>query len=81
MKNTILSAAAIAAIVVASSLPASASTYKEWSTDYPFSGFHGYSKHSSYCDYIKYPKRHCFYTKYGKRICKIVGWDIRQSCY
>ena len=64
------------------------SGYYEWSTKRPFSGWVGPPSHSYYCDYIKYPVRKCSYRNVCRRgkcrqqeNCKVVGWDIRQSCY
>ncbi len=83
----VLSGAAL--LAVASPAPAgNRSGYYEWSTKRPFSGWVGPPPHSYYCDYIKYPVRKCTYRrvckggKCGRReVCKVVGWDIRQSCY
>jgi hypothetical protein len=63
--------------------------YYEWSTRHPFSGWvWGGGRHSYYCDYIRYPVRRCSRQKVcqGGRCwwtenCRVVGWDIRQTCY
>lgn len=89
MLKKIITATALAAVVVTGTIPAMAKPYYEWSTKYPFSGFQGgYGKGSYYCDYIRYPKRVCDYKRvchhghcYEKPICRTVGWDVRQSCY
>lgn len=89
MLRKILATAVLAAVVSAGAAPAFARSYHEWSTRHPFSGWHGgYGRDSSYCDYIKYPIRDCHTTRvcrHGKcatrRRCKVVDWDIRQSCY
>ncbi|MGE0611621.1 MAG: hypothetical protein AB7G34_11785 [Hyphomicrobiales bacterium] len=62
--------------------------YHEWQTDRPFSGFRRYGTQQLYCDYIRYPKRTCHDRKvcrsgkcWSEPVCKVTGWEIRQSCY
>jgi len=85
--KTFIRSATLAAVLAGSSVSAFSAPYYEWSTKYPYSGFRGAGKHSVYCDYIKYPKRHCSYKKvcshgkcWTKKQCRVVGWDYRQSC-
>lgn len=84
-------AATILALTLSGLVPigsAHARDYYEWSTRKPFSGWVGGGRRSYYCDYIKYPVRDCDTRQVCKRgkcrtteTCRVVGWDIRQSCY
>lgn len=62
--------------------------YYEWSTKRPFSGWVGFGRRRYYCDYIRYPVRDCRRQRvcrsgrcWTEENCRVVGWDIRQSCY
>jgi len=46
----------------------------------PLHGYEGHSWNRKYCTYKRYPKRECEYRG-GKRHCKVVGWELEQTCY
>lgn len=90
MRKMLTAVALSAAVIALGALPALADRggYYEWSTRRPFSGWVGVPPYSYYCDYIRYPVRECGYRTvcrhgkcYEREQCRIVGWDIRQSCY
>lgn len=85
----LIASAAVAAAVVVAPAETAARDYYEWSTRRPFSGWvWGGGRRSYYCDYIRYPVRECRPRKIchkGKcrteERCRVVDWDIRQTCY
>lgn len=88
MQRLILGVMAILALACLAPQGVQARDYYEWSTRRPFSGWVWGGRRSYYCDYIRYPKRDCRPRKVcrGGRCsvqerCRVVGWDIRQSCY
>ncbi|MDX2287843.1 MAG: hypothetical protein NW217_03360 [Hyphomicrobiaceae bacterium] len=34
-----------------------------------------------YCTYKRFPQRKCVITSSGREKCKIVGWELEQTCY
>jgi len=46
---------------------------------------HGYEGHSpmsrKYCSYKRFPIRECRTLRSGKEKCKIVKWELEQTCY
>jgi hypothetical protein len=46
----------------------------------PLHGYEGHSWNRKYCTYKRFPKRECEYRG-GKRHCKVVGWELEQTCY
>jgi hypothetical protein len=91
MPRTVLALAASCVVLTAMTAATFAgdrSGYYEWSTKRPFSGWVGPPPHSYYCDYIRYPVRRCSSRRvckggkcWHKESCRVVGWDIRQTCY
>ncbi len=49
----------------------------------PMHGYEGPSPvlPSKYCTYKRFPQRKCFVTSSGGEKCKIVGWQLEQTCY
>lgn len=49
--------------------------------DRPMHGYEGHSKIPGYyCTYKRFPKRVCRETAGGES-CKVVGWQLEQTCY
>lgn len=85
----IICAAAMAVVLLPHERAAARDGYYEWSTRRPFSGWiGGGGRRSYYCDYIRYPVRDCSPRKVCRKgrcqveeRCRVVDWDIRQTCY
>ncbi|MEO1544350.1 MAG: hypothetical protein AAFR75_10085 [Pseudomonadota bacterium] len=49
--------------------------------DQPMHGYEGHASHRKYCTYKRFPQRKCFVLKNGREKCKVVGWELEQTCY
>ena len=88
MKRLLVAAVVAGSAVLTAAAPASAIEFHGYYTKKPYSGFYGIGRHTWYCDYIKYPKRHCVYKThchhgkcYKKRHCRTAGYYYKQRCY
>lgn len=92
MKVNMISTAIFAGAAAAVALVAFASTdaeargsnkeiyQKSYMLDKPLHGVEGHTNDNYYCTYKRFPVRKCKWN--GKReVCKIVKWELEQTCY
>lgn len=48
--------------------------------DQPMHGYEGVASSRKYCTYKRDPKRQCKQVR-GVERCKVVGWELEQTCY
>ncbi|MCH9807397.1 MAG: hypothetical protein K0U74_06680 [Alphaproteobacteria bacterium] len=53
---------------------------KSYTFNKPMHGYEGHADRNYYCTYKRFPIRKCKWN--GKReVCKIVKWELEQTCY
>ncbi|MDX2259787.1 MAG: hypothetical protein NW205_12850 [Hyphomicrobiaceae bacterium] len=87
---TIATAAAVAAVTALATNEAHAGrggSSQIYQQTYEFKQpMHGYEGRSpllphKYCTYKRFPKRACAVDRNGYEKCRIVGWELEQTCY
>ena len=53
---------------------------KSYTFDKPVHGYEGHTTNNYYCTYKRFPIRKCKW-KGGREVCKIVKWELEQTCY
>ncbi len=53
---------------------------RSYTLDRPLHGVEGSATMDYYCSYKRIPQRRCSY-KGGRKVCKIVKWELQQTCY
>lgn len=55
---------------------------KSYQFDKPMHGYEGWVTPRKYCTYKRFPQRECsFDARRGREVCKVVGWELEQTCY
>jgi hypothetical protein len=51
-----------------------------YETKGPARGYEGFLFPDYYCSYKRYPNRQCSVDAQGREHCRIVGWQLEQTC-
>ena len=51
-----------------------------YETKGPARGYEGFLFPDYYCSYKRYPNRQCSVDAQGREHCRVVGWQLEQTC-
>lgn len=81
---TALAAAALTMPLIAPSAAEARTVKRYYSETYqtkgPARGYEGFLFPDYYCSYKRYPNRVCSTDAQGKERCRVVGWQLEQTC-